>query len=433
MSHSSVPNLQNLSCFSNSTGDARAESLKEMLYSAVTVAAGFQHANIAPVLGITLQEDGFTPDFLIEEYTFNDLRGYLRELDRFMTLKELLQLCGDVLAGLACVHEGGKGVHGHLTPETIVILQAREDCVVFKLRGLGFAELEAAIPGLDAGGDASARSACRSFYSAYFTHDTVLEEAPDSGVRSAADDMFAFGVIIAEVVMGHLHSSRNTPSATTDSGVAFLAARSAMIDDAVTYLSRICPVLSAVVASVTNAHPSKRMTATTALSRLSAVDVSEIETAALALITPPRTPATVKPGTALSWRSVSTADTSSREGRRFRRQDIIRALQAAGLHAVENAVAERLIAIRWVSAVPEDVVVQLLRDSGLTAMNILAVQDVLLGNSPTHSNNSGSGGPGSSHGLSVTITSPTASSNSNHHSGVPRHSPLAPSVCLYYY
>lgn len=146
------------------------------------------HTNIVKFYGICMDVSiaPAVPKYAVFELANSNLSSYLASLHRSMAIDEQLSLAIDVLSGLEYLHSQTPPlVHGNLKPSNVLVFSSPDGAVCFKLSNTSLSHF--------------AVSTMESYYPTH-NGDCPQYLAPE-GNRSCAADMYAFGVMMSEVMV----------------------------------------------------------------------------------------------------------------------------------------------------------------------------------------------------------------------------------------
>jgi serine/threonine protein kinase len=202
-------------------------------------------------VGLRVGQDG-RPDGLVTELASSSLLGYLESLHEPLTMRTLLRLSRQVLAGLIYLHRGPKAavVHRDLNPKNVLVFIETNGDVTAKIGDVGLARFASNLLVTKAG--------------------TVFYMAPEilgtTKSYTTKVDMFSFGMMLAEIV------------------VRFMTARVVPADQRLSYvhaacdeLASTCPALGSLILKCVKELPHQRPCAVQAFFDLQADSCLAIE------------------------------------------------------------------------------------------------------------------------------------------------------------
>jgi eukaryotic-like serine/threonine-protein kinase len=182
-------------------------------------AAGLSHPNILAVFDFNVTDD--TPYIVSELLDGGQLRD---DIDRgAIPIKRLLDLAGQIAAGLSAAHAAGI-VHRDLKPENVMVTRNGR----VKIVDFGLAKDYAALGGaIDGGGPTTLTLPGAILGTPYY----MSPEQASGGVVDFRSDQFAFGLVLYEMATGVQPFRRATPVQTMSAIVAEEAEPLAQLND----------------------------------------------------------------------------------------------------------------------------------------------------------------------------------------------------------
>jgi serine/threonine protein kinase len=157
------------------------------LYDEASLLAIIHHERIVSFQGICLDSSGW-PKYVLTELGLGNMKQYLQQLARQLTVDELHSYSVDIFSGLSYLHElePRSIVHRDLKPDNIIAFSTHSCGVVMKIGDVGLARFISA--------SRTAQSVAGSMF--YMSPEVALSQPYDGRA-----DVFSVGVTLCEVVV----------------------------------------------------------------------------------------------------------------------------------------------------------------------------------------------------------------------------------------